>query len=38
MPLKGEAKRKYVRKYYLANKDVILEKTRAYTLAHPELW
>lgn len=37
MPLKGAAKRKYARRYYLRNKKEILAKTSAYLLAHPEV-
>lgn len=36
MPLKGEAKRAYRRRYYIANRDAILARTKAYALAHPE--
>ncbi len=38
VPLKGVAKRKYARSYYLKNKKAILAKTRAYILAHPEVY
>lgn len=37
MPLKGPAKREYARQYYLKNKKSVIEKTKAYHLAHPEV-
>jgi len=37
MPLAGAAKKEYAHRHYLANKEVVLARTREYHLAHPEV-